>query len=153
MTNTDNKTLAIIDTNVFINALFGNGMFRNDMKILDLEEQGIIRFAFSDSTRNELLLITARKITEHELYDSVEFFDLLYEIFDRSITINEANRLEQLSTDKSDQMFIEAAVEVNANYLITNDTRNGLLELERYKNVLIWKPDKFIRRMNRRRVR
>lgn len=149
MTNIRKQILVVADTNVFINALFGNGMFRNDMRIMDLEEQGKIKFAFSDMTRNELILICARKITELGHFHAVEFTDLLYDIFNRSTTIEEVDRLETLSSDKSDQIFIETAVHLKADYLVTNDMSNGLLELGQYKNVTILKPDTFLRRIRK----
>lgn len=127
-------------------------MFKNDMKILDLEEKGAIQFGFSHITQNELYLIVSRMINEKSIFECREFFIGLQKIFTRAIIIETANKLEKLSTDKGDQFFIETAVSLNADYLVTNDGENGLLELGQYKDVKIVKPEKLVKSLNKVRM-
>ncbi len=122
-------------------------MFKNDSMILELEERGTIQFGFTHHTQNELYVVVCRKITESSIFECKEFFVFLNEIFDRSKVIDSASKLEKLSTDKGDQFFIEAAVEMNATYLVTNDAQNGLLELGEYQGVKIVKPEKLIKQL------
>jgi len=141
-------TLAVIDTNIFINALFGRGFFRFDEKILDLEEQGIIKFGFSRHTLNELYKILARKIEENNIFECSEFYQLLHEIITRSKYIEAAPKIkDKLSSDPGDQYFIELAVTLRADYLVTNDKTNGLLKLGTYQEVMILTPEKLVKRI------
>ena len=139
----------VVDTNVFINAIFGKG-FIDDEKILDLEENGKIKFILSDLTANELYTIFARTIGEKGIFESEAYFNNLNDIIRRSSRIEKPKKLPQISSDKGDQPFIELAVAANADYLITNDTSNGLIDLKEHQGVKIVKPSKFVKETKRR---
>ncbi|MDY8023371.1 putative toxin-antitoxin system toxin component, PIN family [Paenibacillus polymyxa] len=136
--------ILVVDTNIFINAIFSD-RFKNDERIMELEENGFVRFAFSNQTKNELYRIVARKIEEYNTFDCAIFFENITEIISRSKFIANPKKLEKLSSDKGDQPFIELAVDIGANYLITNDFQNGLLELDTYRNVKISTPKSYLK--------
>lgn len=48
--------LIVVDTNVFINALFGRGFLKNDERILDLEQEGKIKFGFSSDNGDQYFI-------------------------------------------------------------------------------------------------
>ncbi|MED1953780.1 putative toxin-antitoxin system toxin component, PIN family [Brevibacillus centrosporus] len=137
--------LVIVDTNVLINAIFARRLYRFDSAIVDLEQQRAIQFAFSTYTKNELLLIVSRFIHQQNHYECSLFFDELYAVFNRSRMepINPP-KVETTINDKSDLPFLNLAVKVQADYLITNDYESGLLNLGTFKNVKIVDPKRFI---------
>ncbi|MGN7354391.1 putative toxin-antitoxin system toxin component, PIN family [Paenibacillus sp. FSL H7-0940] len=138
----------VVDTNIFINAIFSDG-FKNDEQVLDYEQNGSIKFVFSNYTANELWTIFSRTIGEKRIFESEEFFRELYLTINRSARIDVPPKLQKLSSDKSDQPFIELAVAAQANYFITNDLSNGLIDLGEYQGVKIVKPAQFIRELRR----
>jgi putative PIN family toxin of toxin-antitoxin system len=103
--------------------------------ILDLEESRQIKFAFSKQTKNELYRIITKKVEEQNIFECSDFFENLQLLISRSRIIEHPSKLEKLSSDKGDQPFIELAVAAKANFLITNDYQNGLLDLKIYKEV------------------
>ncbi|MFB5673576.1 PIN domain-containing protein [Paenibacillus terreus] len=58
--------LVVVDTNVFVNAIFSD-YFKDDERIIDLEENEQFRFAFSEITKNELYKIFARTIDQQNV--------------------------------------------------------------------------------------
>ncbi|MFM9277335.1 putative toxin-antitoxin system toxin component, PIN family [Paenibacillus jiagnxiensis] len=137
--------LVVVDTNVFVNAIFSD-YFKDDERIIDLEENEQIRFAFSEITKNELYKIFARTIDQQNVFECAVFFETLYNIIERSVYISNPPKLERISSDKGDQPFIELAVAARASYLITNDFSNGLLKLRTYNNVEILTPTSYIKK-------
>ena len=140
--------LVVVDTNIFINAIFRIG-YKSSEQILDLEESKDIRFVFSRVTQNELMLITSRMVHELGVFDCYEVFESLLSIVKRSMFIEKVNKLPKLSTDKGDQPFIELAVHANVQFLITDDYSNGLLSLGTYNNVNIVNSSEFVKRYNK----
>jgi len=139
------KDLLVVDTNIFINALFGNGMFKSDDRILDLEENNLVRFAFSRDTFDELIYIVSKRITESNTYRCSIFFETLYLIKKRSVFIENVIKQERISRDGTDQKFIDLAVTCEADFHITNDKKNGLLDKGSYKGVKIVTPSDYIK--------
>src|SRR5690554_1458904 len=98
--------LVVADTNIFINAIFSN-RYRSDERILLLEENSKIKFAFSAVTKNEIYKIVARTVENQDIFECSEFFELIHSIISRSAIIEVPPKLEKLSSDKGDQPFIE----------------------------------------------
>lgn len=146
------KPLLVVDTNIFINSIFGRNRFKDDMRILEYEESGFVRFAFSQHTKNELYKIMSRFIEKEDIFECSEFFELLYKAIDRSVFIKHPAKLtDELCKDKGDLPFLELAVSANADYLITNDHKNGLLDIGSYSGVQIVTPKEFVKVYNKER--
>jgi predicted nucleic acid-binding protein len=139
------KPLLVVDTNVFINSLWPTILTPNDYKVTELEDSGLVSFAFSNTTANELFKILAREVDSRNIFQCREIFMLHSEIVRRSIFCPTPPPLPRISSDKGDQKFLELAVAVDADYLVTNDTQNGLLSLGQYNNTKILTPTAFLR--------
>jgi putative PIN family toxin of toxin-antitoxin system len=137
--------LIVPDTNIFLNAMLGKGMFPMDMQILDLEEQNKIKFATSEYSQNELYKIISREIEVRNIFDCRDIYISIYQILERSKFIPTPFQTDKLSTDKSDQFFLDLAVHAGADFFVSNDTRNNLLNIGEHKDVKIVKPKKFLR--------
>ncbi|PGK52239.1 hypothetical protein CN918_31095 [Priestia megaterium] len=139
------KPLIVPDTNVYINAIFGKGKFKDDMSILDLEGKGLIQFASSENSQNELLKIASREVHTQNIYQCRDLLLPIYEIINRSKFVAKPLKVEKLSSTKDDQFFLDLAVHVKADYLITSDTRNNLLNVGEHRGVRIVRPAEFLR--------
>jgi predicted nucleic acid-binding protein len=100
-------------------------------------------------TKNEIYKIIARTVEKQDIFECSEFFELIHDIISRSVFIDKPPKLEKLSSDKGDQPFIELADAVHANYLVTNDYQNGLLDLKTYNNLNILTSSSFIKDYDR----
>lgn len=125
----------VFDTNVFIDGLIG---FREDCEqIIDLFNKRIYRTLFSQDTIGELIYVS-KNIANHEFDDKSLKINFLHSIndmffFSKSInTLDVKFNLPIYCNDKFDDMFLECAVAGEADYLVTNDEKSGLLEIVHY---------------------
>ena len=72
-----------------------------------------------------------------------EWIDL---IIRTSIIVEPKERMDVVKEDLKDNIFIEAAVAGNADYIVTQD--NHLLKLEEFKGIRIITPEKFLIKLN-----
>jgi predicted nucleic acid-binding protein len=143
------KPLVVVDTQLFIYSLFPTPFSRDAIAIFDLEDQGFIQFAFSKTTKNELFKILARTVEQENEFECSEYFEEMVEITKRSCYCDTPAPLPKLSSDKGDQKFIELAVAVNADYLVTHDFQNGLLALGQYASTKIVTARQFLVEMKK----
>jgi len=142
--------LVVVDTNVFINSIFGKGYFKNDEAILELEETGKLQFAFSSITFNELCKLIVNKIYEHEEFECSDILMYVVDLRRRSQFIESPTKIRpSLSSDKGDQHFIELAAHLKVSCLITNDHQNGLLKLGSYNGTSIVTSKQFMKSYNK----
>ena len=77
------------------------------------------------------------------MIDTKEKEDFVKNLIELSQSVDPKEKLEIIEKDPADNRVLEAAVESNADYIITGD--NHLLELKEFKNVKILNADEFLR--------
>lgn len=127
------KPRLVIDTNVFISAILFDGL---PEKVIDLVKKREVLLIVSPEIEAEIL----RKIHQFPVTaDMVE--DLMFILEETVIKVAPPRRLS-ICRDPKDNMFLEAALEGEADFLITGD--KDLLTLKRFNGVPIVKPRQFL---------
>lgn len=129
----------VIDTNVFVSGLYWKGNY--SCQVIDSWKNKNFLLVTSQAIIEELtrILKTFRiKTTEEEIEKLKE------EIIKKSIIVEPLFTID-IVKDKSDNKFIEAAYEVKADYIVTQD--NDLLSLKEYQGIKIITPNGFLRVM------
>lgn len=109
----------VVDTNVFINAIFHND--KSCQRILQYNNENKIKFCFNEYTNSELYYIVGQLIQKLMQGKDVSrmlsrFGKMMYDI--EKI---EHKTKTNYSEDKSDNNFIDCCIDGQAKYLITND--------------------------------
>lgn len=138
------SSLVVLDTNIFINAIFDKRNHPNDMIILRLESQKKIQLAFSKYSLDELFKIMSRFVNDDNIFECSDFFRNLGQIANRSVCIDIPVATRVVSNDASDQNFVDLAVEVGADYFITNDLASGILQQKGLNGVKFRNPYQFV---------
>ncbi len=127
------KFKAAVDTNIFISAsLFGG----NPEKIIKLIKTQQINLIISPTIELEIF----RKLAQ--LNAPVEEIQKLKRLFaDSALPVVPKKKVE-LCRDPKDNMFLEAALEAKADFLITGD--KDLLTLKTFKSTKILTPKEFL---------
>ena len=126
----------VIDTNIYISAIFWNGKPR---EVIDLGRDGKITIFTSLDIENEIVgkLKTTFKLAEED----VNRILLDFSTFTLPIRINK--QLIVVQDDPDDNKFIECAVECRANYIISGDRH--LLNLKEYEGIKLIKSSEFLK--------
>ena len=126
----------VIDTNIYISAIFWNGKPR---EVIDLGRDGKIIIFTSLDIENEIAgkLKTKFKLAEEDVNKIL----LDYSTFTLPSRINK--QLIVVQDDPDDNKFIECAVECRANYIISGDRH--LLNLKEYGGIKIIKSSEFLK--------
>ncbi|MDI6812167.1 MAG: putative toxin-antitoxin system toxin component, PIN family [Desulfitobacteriaceae bacterium] len=122
---------AVIDTQIFIKSWFANKYGYCD-QILDLIDQGTIRPVFSQDTIGELMLIT-KNFAYHVIEDKenrLEILQNLARMFLDAISVNTQDTIGPKLKDETDEMFLKAAIKGEADFLISDDFRSGLHQID-----------------------
>jgi putative PIN family toxin of toxin-antitoxin system len=128
---------AVVDTNVFISSFFGG----NPRKVIDHWKSGEITLCLSAAIVDEYAAILKRLGLEGE----TEFGELL-DLFARGFHILFAAEIPVLKVvlaDPSDDKFIECAVALKAEAIITGD--KALKDIGRYMGIKIFSPREFLK--------
>lgn len=125
----------VFDTNVIIDGLTGSREdCENIINHLDSEKY---RMRFSQETIGELLYIS-KGIAHREFKDEdnrVAFVQNISGLFFYAKSVNTLkvrDKLEVYCDDKFDDMFLECAYAGEVDYLVTNDIKSGLLNIDSY---------------------
>ncbi|MHA6250896.1 putative toxin-antitoxin system toxin component, PIN family [Oceanobacillus sp. CAU 1775] len=124
----------VIDTNVFIEALFGEETSDSANLFASLDEVGA-RIVFSQELIGELMYIMKRHCNklEFDYEETKEILMFVVDFFQLGKSINtrhlDKKNLPKIN-DPDDQMLVEAAYASDAAYLITLDKKSGILTLE-----------------------
>jgi len=132
----------VLDTNVWLSAIFWKGESYKIIKILEKKNVKIIN---SEEILNEIIevlnkeskfqkFIKDRKLAIEELLRTVVFMSLI---------IKPQSKLNVITEHLEDNKILEVAVDGRANYLISYD--NHLLKLRKYKNIKILTPSEFLK--------
>jgi putative PIN family toxin of toxin-antitoxin system len=127
---------AVVDTNVFVSSFFGG----NPRKVIDLWKTGDLTLCLSAPIVEEYTAVLRRLGLEGE--DELgELLDLLA----RSTHLLFAGKTPKLSVvrdDPADDKFIECAVALKADVIITGD--HALREIGDYMGIHILNPQEFL---------
>ena len=126
----------ILDTNIFISGLFWKG---DSYKILMLWKDKKFQLVTSKEIIDEIIRVL--KDFKIRLPDDI-LKELINLIIKNSIFVKPKERFN-VSIDKGDNKFIDAAFEANADYIISQD--KDLLNLKEFKNIKIINPKEFLR--------
>jgi len=126
----------VIDTNVFVSSFFGG----KPKKIIDLWKKGEIILCLSENIIAEYIEVLYRLMGS----DTKEIKDLL-DLFSQGINIlftKSTPKLHVIKKDPDDNKFIECAVKLKADCIVTGD--NALKEINQYFNIKILSPSDFL---------
>jgi len=125
----------VIDTNVYISAIFWGGKPR---EVLELGRNGRI----SIFTSSEILFEIERKLKNKFAIDEKEVTQILLDYSMFTIPIKPLKKISVIRTDPDDDKFIECAVAAKAEYIVSGDKH--LLDLRNYQDIKIMKTVKFL---------
>jgi putative PIN family toxin of toxin-antitoxin system len=126
----------VVDTNVFISSFFGG----NPRKIIDHWKSGELTFCLSKPIIDEYIEVLRRL----ELQNEKEIDELL-SLFAHGFNVlftAKTPKLHIVEKDPDDNMFIECAVALKAEFVISGD--KALKEIQDYMNIKIVSPRKFL---------
>ncbi len=129
---------AVVDTNVFVSSFFGG----NPRKIIDLWKSGEITLCLSKPIIDEYTEVLRRLglQNEKELEELLSLFAHGYHVV---FTIK-TPELHILEKDPDDNKFIECAVALKADFIISGD--KVLTEVQDYMGIKIVNPKEFLSR-------
>lgn len=125
----------VIDTNVYISAIFWGGKPR---KVLELGRNGHISIFTSSEIQAEIetKLKTKFGIEEREVAQIL----IDYAMF--TLPIKPLEKISVIDADPDDDKFIECAVAAKAGYIVSGDKH--LLDLKNYRDIQIMKAADFL---------
>jgi uncharacterized protein len=132
--------LTILDTSVFISALLSKNPNSAPCKIIRYWRENKFKLVISPQLLEELV----EKLLDKNI-DKNSIKDILTAIFYRAIKIQgsyQATILDNIDAD--DNMFLAAAYEASADYLVSLDKQH-ILPLKYYHGTQILSPDLFLR--------
>lgn len=137
------KYKVVLDTNVFISAIFFGG---NPLKLLKLWQRDVFTLCLSPELEEEIIrkLIFKFKAPE-QLVKNIHF--LLKEKGEKYLPKKRVVFLK----DNKDNFLFELVEEAEADFLVTGDKK--LLSYQRYKKTLIVAPKGFLRWINFNRLK
>ena len=132
----------VIDTNVFVSTFFGG----KPRKVIDLWKKGEITICLSPCIIEEYINVLRRLGLEEEP-EIGELIGLLAEGYHISF-ITKTPSLKIVRKDPADDKFIECAVALKAEAIITGD--KGLKAIRDYMGIKILSPEEFLSFFRRR---
>lgn len=125
----------VLDTNIYLSGIIFGG---NTRHILDL----VIHNKIKAYTSSAILLEIADKLEKKSHWSKEQIAITIKTIAKTATVVKPQRRLSVVKTDKSDNKIIEAAVEAEADYIITGDKH--LLEMKNYQEIKIVSPSSFL---------
>ena len=126
----------VLDTNVFVSGIFWKG---SSNKILNLWKDGKFEIVSSAETISEIVKVLRDfkiRLPDKIIKGIVELIAINSSIVDLEGCLN------LVKDDPKDNMFIEAALEGNAYFIVSQDKH--LLKIREFKGIKIVTPDEFI---------
>jgi len=125
----------VIDTNIYISAIFWGGKPR---KVVDLGRgEKILIFSSSDIEKE----IPEKLRTKFKL-DEEEVNRILLDFSTFTIPVEVTKQIQAVTDDPDDDKFIECAICCNADYIVSGDRH--LLNLKEYAGIKILKASEFL---------
>lgn len=125
----------VLDTNIYLSGIIFGG---NSKHILDLVIEGKITSFISPA----ILLEIAEKLERKFNWNRNQIITVIKTISKTVVVINPKRKLNIVRADKEDNKIIEAAVESDADDIISGDKH--LLRLKRYCDTKIISPSQFL---------
>ena len=126
----------VIDTNIFVSSFFGG----NPKKIIDLWKNEQITLCLSHAVLDEYIDVL-RRIGMKEEQELEELLSLFSKGFNLLFTIK-TPQIKIVKSDPSDDKFIECAVALKADIIITGDRK--VLAIKEYMGIRILTPQQFL---------
>ncbi len=126
----------VIDTNVFISSFFGG----NPRRIINLWKEGYITLCLCSQIIDEYIDVLSRlgMKDEKELQELLSLFSTGFNL----LFTKKTPKIEIVQTDPADNKFIECAVALKAEAIITGDKH--LLTIKKFNNIQILTPKEFL---------
>ena len=131
----------VIDTNVFVSSFFGG----NPKKVIDLWKDGKIVWCLSNEIVDEYVAVLRRMGLQNEK-ELQELLKIFAEGHNIAFTM-ETPHLEIIKDDPADNKFLECAVALDAEYIVSRDKH--LKRIKRYLHIAITSPKEFLGTMER----
>ncbi len=116
----------VIDTNVYISAIFWGGKPR---QVIDLARDNKIEIFTSEDINQEIM----DKLTTKFSLDSTDAESVMTDFSTFTNPIKISNRIHVVKDDPDDDKFIECALECKAKFIISGDKH--LLRLKNYEGI------------------
>ena len=131
---------AVIDTNVFVSSFFGG----KPRKIIDLWKDGKIMLCLSGAILDEYADVLHRIGVSYEggLRELLTLFAKGY----NTAFIAKTKKIHAVKADPADDKFVECAVELDAEAIITGDKE--LRSIRNYRGIKIYTPAEFLKEFN-----
>ncbi len=126
----------VIDTNIYISAIFWGGKPR---KIIDSGREEKILIFTSIEIEDEI----AGKLSKKFNLKESEINNILLDFSTFTIPIKITKHIDAVPDDPDDNKFIECAVMCNADYIVSGDEH--LLKLKEYTGIKILKASEFLK--------
>ena len=126
----------VIDTNIFVSSFFGG----NPKKIIDLWKNEKITLCLSHAVLDEYIDVL-RRIGMKDEQELEELLSLFSKGFNILFTIK-TPQIKIVKSDPSDDKFIECAVALKADIIITGDRK--VLDIKKYMGIRILTPQHFL---------
>ncbi|MCJ7641016.1 MAG: putative toxin-antitoxin system toxin component, PIN family [Desulfobacterales bacterium] len=126
----------VLDTNVFVSSFFGG----NPRKVIDLWKTGEITLCLSKAIMDEYVEVLGRLGLQNER-ELRELLSLLARGFHIHFTAR-THKLHIVNEDPEDDKFIECAVALNAEVVVTGD--RALRAIQNYMGIRIVTPKDFL---------
>ncbi|TAN63373.1 putative toxin-antitoxin system toxin component, PIN family [bacterium] len=127
----------VIDTNVFVSSFFGG----NPGKIVDLWRKEKLTLCLSKDILDEYIQVLRRIGLEDE--DELEELLSLFSKGFNIVFTAKTPKITVVDEDPDDDKFIECAVALNAEIIITGD--KALKAVKEYKKIKIFTPAQFLK--------
>jgi len=128
-------TVAVLDTNILISATFWTGP-PYEITILAISKKITV------CTSIELLDEYARILKRDFNQDQKQIEEKIEAILKFSKTVNPTTKINEIKEDPQDNKVLEAAVEAEADYIVSGDKH--LLKLKEFKGIKIVKAKEFL---------
>ena len=126
---------AVLDTNIFISGIHWSGASEKVLRLWFLDK---FKLVSSAETIGEFVKIMASFKIPMKNEDILWWESLILE---KSELVVPNKKINIVKDDPDDNKFIEAALEGNADYIVTQD--NHLLKIKEFKGIKIITPEEF----------
>ena len=126
----------VIDTNVFVSSFFGG----NPKAVIDVWKRGKVTLCISKDIVDEYIAVFERLglDRDREIKEILRLFATGFQI----VFCHKTPHLEIIEDDPGDDKFIECAVALEAQYIISGDKH--LLSVQEYMGIQIMTPSQFL---------
>ena len=134
-----NKTIVVLDANVFISAIFWEG--KSYTLVKKAISQDIIVF-ISNYIIEEIRRVLAGDFN----LEKQEVDDILNALLYFTHLIEPKESVTFIKDDPKDDKILDCAIACNAEFIVSQD--NHLLNLKNFKNIKIVSPEEFLKTLN-----